>query len=647
VTKADALIAAFAKGAAPPPDHTVSEWADAERVLPATSGARGSRWQTSAVPYLRGIQDALHEPGVAAVALKKCSQVGGSEALHNIVGYHIHHAPCPILFVHPTSLVAEQWSKDRLADMIRSTAALRSVVRDKRGPKGSHESESTLTLKVFQNGFLALGGANSENSFARWSVRLAIGDDVDRWPPVIGEEGDPADLLRNRVESFFDGQVMYVSTPTLKGGRIDTLYERSDQRRYFVQCLGCARWDYLTWSDQNHFRVVFDDRDPETARLECPDVDHGGCGAHLSEADRRLMIETGEWRATAEPKEAGLVGFHLPAMLSTIGSRTLPGLVAKWLDAREKGKESMRVFINTQLAEGWEDRGARTDATALSRRKEDYGDDVDVPAGAVALTCGVDVQDNRFELQVWGWGLGEERWVIDWRSVPGDPKKDETRQALLDALSRKYRHASGAQLPIHATCIDSGFLTDEVYDFVLAYQAKRIYATKGLAGKQGDPIIVKSSGKRRGSGRPVDLYIVNVDDAKTDVMSSVGLVVPGPGYLHFPAHVDTVDDEYFAQLCSEHRETRYNKSKIATHEVWVQDRERNEALDTAVLNLAAFKRLRPNLRQFAELIALAMREPTPTDSPDAPPAMNGQPAVPEAVGPRGRRIVRSSYLSRR
>lgn len=641
---ADGLIQDWAGAAAPPPDYTVSQWADAERFLPETSGARGARWRTSAVPYLRGIQDSVLEPGVSTIVLEKCSQVGGSEALHNIVGYHMRHRPCPMLFVHPTAGVAEEWSKDRLADMLRSSPALSDVVRDKRQERGVHASESTLALKVFPNGFLALGGANTPNTFARRAVRLAIGDDVDRFPPVVGDEGDPAELLKNRVQTFYDGLCIFVSTPTLKGGRIDTLYQRSDQRRYFVPCLQCGRWDYLTWNDGQHFRVAFDERDPDTARIECPDDDHGGCGAHWYEADRRVMVANGEWRPTTTAKEAGQIGFHLPAMLSTIGSRTLPSLVEKWLSAREKGKESTRVFINTQLAEGWEDRGARMEPHLLVNKREDYGDGVEVPGRAVALTAGVDVQVDYFQLQVIAWGPASERWLVDWRTVPGDPKQAETRAELLEALKRRYTHASGHHLPIHATCIDSGYATDEVYDFVLAHQARRIFATKGFADRSGNPIVGKPNEKIRGKdGRPVKLYPINVDDAKGEIMGALTVEAAGPGAWHFPLALDTVDEEYFAQLCAEHRETRYNRAGVATHTVWVKDRERNEGLDTAVMCLAAYRLLNPNIKQMLEVLAQA----TPPLKPDAPaPPADTSPTPARPPQPVARRHARSEYLQR-
>ena len=280
-----------------------------------------------------------------------------------------------------------------------------------------------------------------------------------------------------------------------------------------------------------------------------------------------------------------------------------------------------------------------------------YGEHVEVPAPAPILTCGVDVQENRFELLVTAWGLAGERWVVGWQEVPGNPKHAETQAALLEKLSRRYVHASGHQLPIHATCIDSGYATEEIYDFVLRYQARRIYATKGFAGRSKEPIVGKPTEKRYGkSPRPVRLWPINVDDAKTEVMSSLTPAAPGPGYMHFPG---SVDEEFFAQLCAEHKETRYNKSNVATHTVWVQDRARNEVLDMAVLCLAAFRLLRnPNIAQMLQTLAatpvpgpVAPPTPRPVAAPAPAPLRVPLPAGPAGQG-QGRRVTRSAYLGR-
>jgi phage terminase large subunit GpA-like protein len=641
-------------------------------MLPETSAARGARWRTSTVPYLAGIMNAIHDPTIRKGALMKCHQSGGTEALNNIIGYCMEHDPCPMLVVHPTAASAEAYSKERLSDMIHSTPALREVVTDKRVPGIDGLPESTLSLKMFPNGFLALGGANTPNSFARWTVRLAIADDFDRFPAVVGDEGDPGDLLVNRTTTFHDRIAFFVSTPTLQGGRIDSLYTRSDQRRFFCLCPRCGRRDYIRWNDENHFRVAFDGQEPKTSRIECPDQDHGGCGYRVYEPERADFRASGidighdGWDATAESQEPGLVGWQVPAMLSPWVS--LQELVEKFLVARQRGRESFKVFVNTMLGEAWDDRTAKMEPTSLMVRVEDYGTlpdgaPIEVPAPAVAMTAGVDVQASGFLVSVYGWGPAGERWLVDHRSVPGDPRKGETQGALFEALNRPYQHASGQSLAIHATCIDSGYASDDVYSFVLRHQSRRVYATKGDAGKSGEPLIWKVSpptqghtvaktrpaaAKARRLVRPVALYHVNVDDGKSQLMASLALAAPGPNFLHFPAGVESVDSEFFAQLCAEHKETRYNRGGVAVSSVWVQDRADNHALDEAVLALVAFRILRPNLKDMAQRISTATSAPAP--APAEAPAPD--PVIPPPSEPPrqpilpGRRLWRSNYLAR-
>lgn len=576
-------IAAWSRAWSPRVRQTVSEWADAERVLPETSAAKGARWRTSTAPYLRGIMDSVLEPGVRKVALMKCAQSGGSEAILNMVGYYIAHRPSPMLYVPPTFGDAEKASKSRFADMIRTTPGLRAKVTDRRLPAKDDRAESTLLLKQFPGGFLAFGAAGTPTTFQAIAVNRAFGDDIDRWA-ALADEGDPADLLMNRVRTFHDGCAVFVSTPTLKGGRIDTLYQRSDQRRYHVACPACGHVDWIAWSDAKHFRVAWDEREAASARIECP-----ACAARLGEAARHAMVDAGEWRPTAEAQEPGLIGFHLPAMLSPWVA--LQELVGEFLSAHKKGRESLRVFVNTLLGEGWEDRGSRVEAHTLRGRLETYGDNVDVPAAVAVLTAGVDVQVDRFAFQVIGWAPGLERYLVEWRAIPGNPKAPETQAALLEAIRTQYRHASGHRMRILATCVDSGYETDMVYAFCLAHwSSDRVYPTKGFANNSGKPIVYKR-GERK-PGRLLSPFHVNVDDAKAEVLAGLARErpkdwqpgVPVVGYMHLSESV--ADEGYLQEITAEHREVQHNRSGVAVKQVWVQDRA-NEALDTAVLCLAA------------------------------------------------------------
>lgn len=633
------LLAPLLAQFAPPPERTVSEWADAERVLPETSAEPG-RWRTARVPYLKAVMDAVTDPAVEIIAFAKSAQVGGSEVLLNALGYHVAQDPCPMLLVEPTIDMAEAFSKDRLAKTVAATPALAARIREGRGP----DAESTLRHKVFPGGFLALAGANSAASLAQRAVRFLGCDDLDRFPVELENEGDPVDLAIKRTTTFWNRKILLVSTPTLKGARIDGWYERSDQRKYFVPCPRCGRMDWLAFSDPRHIHVVFEGRDPETApasaRLECPAPALGGCGRAIAEHERTAMGAAGEWRPTGTSRQRGLVGFHVWAAYSPWVS--LGEIVAQFLTARGRGRESLQVFVNTVLGEAFEDQTQRAEPQGLLARREDYGPGVDVPAFVACLTAGVDTQDDGFWVLVLGWGPGEEVGVIDWRWIPGDPKHPETRAGLLEALTRRYRHARGMALPIHAAAIDSGgHRTDEVYAFVLAHQHLRCYAVIGRGKLSGKPIIAAEAPAR--AGRPVALSTVNVDDAKARIMSDLGVRAPGPGYWHLPAGVETIDEAFVAQLTAEQLVTRRTKAGVAYQE-WVQIRPDNHALDDACYALAALRKLRPNLADMAERIrAAAQAAPVQTSAPPDPPD-----SPPPETSPRpssGRRVMPSAYLA--
>jgi phage terminase large subunit GpA-like protein len=261
------------------------------------------------------------------------------------------------------------------------------------------------------------------------------------------------------------------------------------------------------------------------------------------------------------------------------------------------------------------------------------------------------VQENRFVMQVQAWGPAEERAVVDWRTIDGSPKTPTSWDLLLEAMDRKYLHASGLMLPIHATAIDSGYESDKVYDFVLAMEGiRRLYCTKGSSvdGKRGEPLVGKPSEKRRGKdSRPVRLYMLNADAGKRDVYGALSVVIPPgytgrmPGTFHFP-QLDVVDEEYFAQLMAEHAEPRKNKQGVVTHEVWVRDRVRNEALDTAILCLAGLRIWRPNILQMIESLRVAGQRVGREPSPGLP----GSPLNPSRPPAATRRHSTSGYLKR-
>ncbi len=538
--------------------------------------------------------DCLSDRSVEAVVVMSSAQVGKTEIINNVVGYHVHLDPSPILLLQPTLEMAETWSKDRFAPMLRDSPALRNLVRDPR----SRDSGNTLLHKRFPGGHITMAGANSPASLASRPIRIVLCDEVDRYPSSAGTEGDPVSLARKRSTTFWNRKMLLTSTPTIKGAsRIEAAYEQSDQRRYHVPCPHCGEYQSLTWhqvkweSDGGHR--------PETAYYECAQ-----CGAAIYDSDKPTMLAEGIWVAAAP--FSGTAGFHLSELYSPWV--TWPQVVADFLKAKQL-PETLKTWVNTSLGEAWEETGETVDADLLMNRKESWG--TEAPEEVLIVTAGVDIQGDRVEVEVKGWGKGEESWSLDYKQFFGDPSQDALWLELDAYLARPVKSKTGLSLNIACTCIDSGgHHTQSVYEFCKSRAMRGIFPIKGM-NQSGRPIVGRPS---RNNRHKVRLYPLGVDTAKEVIMSRLRLTEPGPGYCHFPIERDR---EYFLQLTAEKQVTRFNKG--AARREWMKTRARNEALDCTVYALAAFKLLSPDLDQLAVTMEATPRpEQMPEEKPEAP-----------------------------
>jgi len=551
----------------PPPRLSVAEWADAERRLDSQSSAEPGRWYTSRAEYQRGIMDACSDPSVREVVVMCGTQSGKSEAILNTIGYHMHHDPCPILVMQPTVDMAQSFSKDRVsAGLIRPTPALRGLVNDSR----AKDANNTTLHKVFPGGALSLVGANSPSSLASRPIRVVLCDEVDRYPPSAGEEGDPISLAKRRAATFWNRKVIQVSTPTNRGAsRIEDAYNETDKRKFYVPCPHCDHSQLLMWSN-----VQWQDDNPKTARYHCME-----CGTGWTESDRHAAVAKGEW--IAEAPFNGAAGFWFNALYSPWVD--LVDTVEEFLACR-KDPMRLKTFVNTILAETWEDQGDGVDDYAVAQRKEDYDG---IPEDVVLLTAGVDVQDDRLEVEIVGWGAGEESWQIDYHVIYGDPSSPQLWARLDEILLATYEHPIGEPMLIRSTCIDSGgHHTRAVYNYAKTRAGHRVFAIKGVGG-EGKPIVGRPSKNNIGK---VPLYAIGVDTAKELHYARLRIDEPGPGYCHFQAKRD---DEYFRQLTAEKQVIKYHKGYPVR--TWIKTRTRNEALDVRVYAIAAFHILNVNM----------------------------------------------------
>jgi phage terminase large subunit GpA-like protein len=614
------FLTALQKLWTPPPRQTVSEWADLSRMLSSESSAEPGRWRTDKAPYQRAIMDAQSDPNIAEVVVMKSSQVGWTEILNNTIGFYIAREPAPILLVQPTLEMAEAWSKDRFAPMIRDTPELSELVAD---PK-SRGSGNTLLHKAFRGGHLTVVGANAPTALASRPIRFVMFDEVDRFPASAGTEGDPISLARRRAATFANRKVLMGSTPTIKGSsRIEAAFDESDQRYYMVPCPHCRETQRLIWS-----QVHWPDTQPERAVYVCQH-----CGVELTDADKPEMLRAGEWEATRP--FAGIAGFHISELYSpwsTWGEMAVAFLRAK------KFPETLQTWINTALGETWEQKGDTLEPTGLMARREPYSAQ-QLPAGVLLVTAGVDTQDNRLEAFLYGWGDQEEAWHLETKVFRGDPGGAEVWAELDAWLKIARRTDDGRTLLVEAACVDSGgSFTQHVYRYCNARKRFRIWAIKGAAGSGRLAWPKYATRVRTTAG---ELFIIGVDTIKSVLYGRLQRVTePGPGYVHFSAECD---DGFFAQLTSETRLYKTIQGRRVSFWKPKSANARQEALDGTVYAYAAMIG-----RGGAELLAvrasnvIAEQVDDDHEPPHTPPQMPHA-AQQRPMRPRGNYVKRGRF----
>ena len=451
------------------------------------------------------------------------------------------------------------------------------------------EGEDKLTLIVSPTGFKHTGVFPEQAVNWAWyakkiraagrPIKVLLADEVDAYKASAGKEGDPVMLAEQRQTTYWDYKTVLVSTPTDKNNsRILDEFNASTQEEWTVPCPNCGFYQPFVWDN-----MVFDkDKWPEGGvQYRCAE-----CGCLDNEYRWKKNSLKGKWHA--EHPERAVRGFHMNKIGSTLcgWDKIVEDFIAADLDAQRGDYEKMQVFVNTDLGLPWEEPGEAVEANNLLDRREFY--EAEVPDGVVYLTAGVDTQDNRFEAEVGGWGIGRESWGIRYQRIYGDLKRGQVWADLDEFLSRTWKKKDGTELSLRSVCMDSGgHFPDQVIRFCKEREERHIWAIKGRGGMDV-PYLRNPTQNNRVKG---ELFTLGVDTGKNHVLARLKVLIKGPNYCHFPAAEDSgYDENYFKMLTAEHKVTRWKSGrKVERWELKDPAQKRNEAFDVRNYATAALE----------------------------------------------------------
>ncbi len=582
---------------APPPDITVSEWAERYRFLSSETSSSTGRWKNDKAPYQREIMDAFTQKHVERIVVESGAQCGKSEIMMNMIGRIIDLDPSSVMMVQPTQDMAEEFSKRRFSVMFNICPTLRWKVAEAKG----RSSSNTMRFKSFPGGSLSIASAQSAPELRSKPIRFLFLDEVDAYPPSAGGDGDPVELAIARTETFHNRKIAMFSTPgNVKTSRIHEEYLNGTQEEWQIPCPKCGQYAFMKFED---FDCEYDEYEAggkrqfavKNVKWRCP---------NCKESFRESTIgkQRGKWIAHNERAlEKGVRSFHLNAFASPWAG--WKKIMTLWLESKGN-PEKEKVFINNRLGEPYSGKAdVMTTAEELYNRREDYA--AEVPDGVLVLTMGVDVQGNRLEYEVVGWGREDESWGIARGIIPGRPDDESGRVWTdLDALiDRKWMRADGQAMKILVTFVDSGGLsTETVYEQCMRRTAKRVFAIKGETGS-GKEYVRQSTLTQKKRG--VILFIVAVDGGKDAIHHSLNVKKAGAWYSHFPSAPEAgYTRRYFEGLFSERLEVHNTGGRQTLK--WVKNTDisaRNEPLDCRNYARAAFKGFQIDLQAIEDKLA--------------------------------------------
>ncbi len=571
----------------------LGDWARDHFKLAGESSHQKGAWEAWA--FQVGILDFMSDDRIEDLAVRKAKRVGYTKMVTAFVAYNIAHRRRKQALWQPTDDDRDSYVKSEIDPLLDPLTGVPAINKAR---KLGRSTEETIKFKPFRDSVLHLLGGKAARAYRRITVAVAILDEWSAFDQQIEKSGDPGGLAKGRLEGAPYPKFVGGSTPRLKGlCHVERACDNAEGMvRFHIDCPRCGLEHPLIWGGKNLAHGFKWTRGkPETVHHVCPH-----CRASITQADYLAggVPLSGAWVCERTGKRYGTdriwrdskgmpcnpprtLGVHVWTAYSP--QRAWSDIVTEFenaLKALEAGEVGpMQLFVNETLGETWELAGERTDEHALQARAEPYKL-CTVPRGALILTAGVDVQRNRWEITVYGWGRGLESWVVDVAVLEGNPAVDEEWGAVQEYLQRRYpQEAGGLTMGISATSIDSSDQTQAVYSWVskAQHQVKSLRAIKGDGGE--GPILGHSSlqeinWRGRKVQRGIKLWRVGVDSAKDLLLGQLSIQQPGPGYVHFS---DELPREFYEQLTAEQRVLARVNGREAYR--WIKRRPRNEQLD--------------------------------------------------------------------
>lgn len=516
----------------PPEDLKVSEWAEKNRVLEIKTSAMPGLWKNDITPYLVDIMNEFNNYETEEIVFCKPTQVGGTEALNNMIGYIIDQDPSPTMIVYPTDKLAEFTSDNRLRPMIMASPSLKKKFSEK----------SKKEELQFESMYIAMVGSNSPSDLASRPIRILMFDEVDKYPNASKKEADPISLATERTKTFSNRKIYKTSTPTLKTGYIWQAKENADvERHYFVPCPHCGeyielKFAQITWPHKEDGKS--DAEKADQAYYVCQE-----CGCIINDRHKPQMLRQGKWKDVRKNhKRATKVAFWINTLYSPFVK--FAEIAQEFLKSKDDS-DMLHNFVNSWLAEPWEDTKLKTNADLVMERQTEY-EMYTVPPWAKLLTAGVDVQETCLYWTIRAWG----DFLTSQNIAHGQAFSLTEIERIMNL---EYIREDGERCVVNLCLIDSGDQTDEVYDFC-AYNSEWALPCKGSSGNMLSHY--KLSKVNKTDSRAFGMNLVMVDGGKYKDMIAARLQKPN-GKGSWMVYKDC-DREYAEQVTAEHKVVERN-----------------------------------------------------------------------------------------